>query len=124
MSKKLSPLQKAFNVAYRGLMSQGCRSMNDNGACKYRGPNGARCAIGHMLPNRLYNVSMEHTTYKTLVQNFPSVKDYLYRKFGGMINDSDMRDLQNAHDRDDISLEDGLKQFAFEKGLTVPKLSV
>lgn len=45
--------QKAFDTAVRGLAGQGWqKSFGGAGQatrCKYRGPNGLKCAVGHLL---------------------------------------------------------------------------
>ena len=42
------------------LLSQGRRSVDDiTGKCMYRSPDGTKCAIGCLIPDHLYNVSLE-----------------------------------------------------------------
>lgn len=46
--------QYYFNKMYRGLAAQGWkRSMNSLGGCDYRGKGGMKCAIGHIIPDRV-----------------------------------------------------------------------
>lgn len=48
--------------AIRAMLEQGKRSTNSEG-CMYRGPNGLKCAIGHLIPDNLYDeVDMESNT--------------------------------------------------------------
>ena len=53
--------QDAFTRAYLGLASQGFeRSLsNVTLACRYRGPNGLKCAIGWLMPDDKYDANME-----------------------------------------------------------------
>lgn len=45
--------------AIRAMLKQGKRSTNSEG-CMYRGPEGTKCAIGHLIPDELYDeVEME-----------------------------------------------------------------
>lgn len=51
--------------AIRAMLKQGKRSVDseDKIACRYRGPNGLKCAIGHLIPDDLYDeVDMESNT--------------------------------------------------------------
>lgn len=58
MSKPLSANQKTFNKAARHLLKQGKRA-KIGGFCKYRGDEGTKCAVGCLIPNRLYNPGIE-----------------------------------------------------------------
>ena len=52
--------QDAFDKVLKAIRAQGYqRSVNADGSCKYRGPNGLRCAAGHLIPNSLYKASIE-----------------------------------------------------------------
>ena len=48
--------------ATKAVVAQGCQSMGvaPNGeVCLYRGPNGAKCFIGHMIKDSQYHETME-----------------------------------------------------------------
>lgn len=50
--------QEVFDKAYLSIVAQGRRSA-DLGSCLYRGPSGAKCAVGHLLSDeqiKKYNV--------------------------------------------------------------------
>jgi hypothetical protein len=52
--------QELFDAVVDGFCAQGWRrSIDENGACVYRGPNGTKCAIGILIPNDVYSVRME-----------------------------------------------------------------
>lgn len=59
----MSPLQEVFNKATAAVIAQGVRSSNGDEAgatCLYRGPNGIKCAVGHLLSDeqmRKYEVA-------------------------------------------------------------------
>ena len=42
------------------LIKQNRPSVDSNGKCMYRGEDGTKCAIGCLIPDHLYNKSMEH----------------------------------------------------------------
>lgn len=55
--------QKFLNEAYAAIIAQGKASFIIGGAgiliCQYRGPNGLKCAIGHLIPDDGYSTIME-----------------------------------------------------------------
>jgi len=48
--------QEAYDIVRRHLLTQMKVSCSETGACKYRGPDGLKCAIGALIPDSLYNV--------------------------------------------------------------------
>lgn len=45
-------MQEAFDKACQSVIKQGCKSSEspiDGSICLYRGPNGLKCAIGHLI---------------------------------------------------------------------------
>jgi hypothetical protein len=51
--------QEIFNLVYTKLAAQGCPSVDDKGTCRYRGPNGTKCAAGHLISNENYSPEFE-----------------------------------------------------------------
>lgn len=52
--------QEFFDNAVRGLWSQGWkRSVDEKGFCRYRGPDGCRCALGWNIPDERYTEDIE-----------------------------------------------------------------
>lgn len=53
--------QALFDRAVKGLASQGFAPsyLPDNGTCAYRGEDGKRCAVGHLIPDAVYKPEME-----------------------------------------------------------------
>jgi hypothetical protein len=58
--------QKIFDKVAKHLFTQGKRAMLDptreSGQCMYRGPDGSKCAVGVLIPNKLYRKGMEMRT--------------------------------------------------------------
>jgi hypothetical protein len=50
--------QEAFDKAVRGIILQGGPSIAGVD-CLYRGPDGRKCAIGHLIPDDVYDPEME-----------------------------------------------------------------
>ena len=51
--------QEVFNKAYLAIVAQGLPSIDDKGVCLYRGLKGRKCAIGHLIPDELYDPLIE-----------------------------------------------------------------
>lgn len=45
----------------------------DGLSCLYRGPNGIKCAAGHLIPDNIYKTDFEGEVVDTLVCNHPEV---------------------------------------------------
>ena len=53
--------QEIFDVSTKALIEQGFPSYDPDygGTCYYRGPNGTKCAIGHLIPDDKYDPDFE-----------------------------------------------------------------
>lgn len=100
--------QEAFDKAVSGVIKQGSKSFTSNG-CKYRGPNGLKCAVGHLIPNDIYEPDME-TGITYLYQEYPVIQKLFKDVDLGMLTD-----LQIAHDKaDELNFTSSFKQIAWE----------
>ncbi len=81
-------MQKVFDKVAKHLLTQRCKSAV-KGDCRYRGPNGLRCAIGALIPNKLYSADLEGRNARYLpapiIKHIGAPKDFLV-------------DLQRVHD--------------------------
>ena len=96
--------------------------------CAYRGDNGAQCAIGCVIPDRLYKSSMDDeessSSIEGVLANFPNV-----RAFFGDIPMAKLGKLQTIHDNYmggqfgmfDAYMDDKLREFASENNLNYPE---
>lgn len=110
--------QQIFDAAWRGLKAQGfVRSIRPGatspGSCLYRGPGGLRCALGHVIPDGLYEESFEG-------KGAPAVVNELGGRFVKHIEFLDA--LQTRHDgaTSPADMETRLRAFAGDHGLTIP----
>lgn len=120
--------QEIFNVAYRGLASQGFRRSTNDMGCAYRGDGGRRCAIGWCISDAEYNRDFEGTSPAF---GDPKNKDFFYHRRADIrkaarISDSDAtfaRELQARHDEgtSPASLQSMLESFAKLHDLTIPE---
>lgn len=69
--------QEAFNTVLHALRKQGVPSASaDTGNCLYR-HKGRKCAAGHLIPDDLYDRSMEGKTIQSVLNAFWSVSAHL-----------------------------------------------
>lgn len=90
--------QEVFNTVAKHLFAQGKRSMKSDSVgleyCVYRAPDGCMCAVGAILPDELYNPTMdEGYGLSRLMESFHEVRDFF-----GFENKSFLTALQVAHD--------------------------
>lgn len=77
--------QQMFNIAVEGIIKQGKASMDEmNRRCKYRGIDNCKCAVGHLIPDNLYDPSMEGQTVSLIIE------ENIHIEF--------LRSLQSCHD--------------------------
>ena len=53
--------QELYDFVVAAIVKQGRPSVGDNDRCLYRGPDGLKCAAGHVIPDGVYSpVEMEN----------------------------------------------------------------
>jgi hypothetical protein len=112
--------QDAFDKVLKAIRKQKYIQSNDDskGICAYRGPDGLRCAVGHLLPSSLYRKEMEGRRAGALKRIYPEIEKYFKNVDGYLLND-----LQRAHDfslgrkGNSIDWETKMKQIAFDYSL-------
>lgn len=114
-------LQSLFNKAYRGLAKQGFKKSMRGivPTCAYRGANGTKCAIGHLIDDEAARQadSRDNSSYPRVQDLIPdSIKAVLSVELGAK--------LQECHDFCDTpkEMKANLKDFAKKYNLKVPKL--
>lgn len=122
--------QEVFDKVVTHLRTQGCQAFDPDNGCVYRGPNGTKCAVGCLIPDKEYTPQMEGQNVSAFViGKFFDVSDNLSKLIK---NHYDLLvELQRAHDdrrawfknEDGISLEIYFKTIAFKHSLiyTPPK---
>ncbi len=105
--------QEAYDTICEGLAKQKRRSADFNGYCKYRGPNGLKCAVGVLIPDDKYSVSMEGSDGSPLEEVMILAEIPLCLK-------TLLSRCQNAHDNSDTSygLRRRLRDAAVKFGVT------
>lgn len=91
--------QGLFDLIVSKVLEQGMPSADEGGYCMYRGIEGRKCAIGHLIPDDIYDSKMEGS--------FDTLKNYLKYRSDNTSNELYLilldhgvllSDLQNAHD--------------------------
>lgn len=113
--------QQVLNTVVTNLRKQGERSFDidfeGREVCLYRGPNGVKCAAGHLMPDKLYDKSWERQAICDLIH------DYTYEElFGDDVEDITLvEELQNIHDSYDVEeWEEYWKELADKWELVLP----
>lgn len=61
-------LQEAFNLTYTYFSKPGAiLAKSDHGSCEYRTDQGRKCAVGRLVPDKLYTELMEGSAWTDLV---------------------------------------------------------
>lgn len=58
--------QELFTQIVTGLKAQGYQQSQIFGKCRYRGPDGLKCAVGHCIDDELYYPAIEGTSVLSL----------------------------------------------------------
>ena len=60
--------QELFDFVVAAIVKQGRPSVGDNDRCLYRGPDGLKCAYGHVHPDSMYSENMEDCSIGELLK--------------------------------------------------------
>jgi len=85
--------QEAFDIALNGVIAQGRRSFDEyNDACVYNDKMGGRCAIKHIVENKLPGIALSEGSIASAALGYASIE----------VSDREMisffEDLQSIHD--------------------------
>jgi len=95
MSKSLE--KDLFHRGVQAIHNQKVASHQDLLGCRYRGPNGTKCAVGHLIADEHYNSSFEG---KIVVSSREIIKA-IEKSIGAKLNSHHikvLKFLQKAHD--------------------------
>ena len=84
--------QEIFDFVWTKLYEQGEQSTDDF-RCKYRTLDGLKCAVGHLIPDDLYEEAMEGHSVITINKNY-SLPSEVFNPNNICL----LQDLQFAHD--------------------------
>ena len=90
--------QEVFDKVATHLLTQNRKSINEEetgNACKYRGPNGLKCAAGILIPDDIYNSSMENVIIGAVLRKTPKLAPLM--PFTNLLNN-----LQEIHEWEEV----------------------
>jgi hypothetical protein len=101
MDETKTGMQAAFDTATAAIIKQGKRSVSYGGTCQYRGPDGMKCAVGHLMTDE--QIARHHISNSATAFSF---KIPLMQELIPGLNDQDeievarsfLAELQDAHD--------------------------
>ena len=89
------------------IIDKGVRSVDEDGDCLYRAPNGGKCGVGCLIPDELFDKQTNLRewynggTVNSLLRTYPDIEKLL-----GEENSNLLTHLQGVHD-DSKNWEDG-----------------
>lgn len=111
--------QEVFDKVATHLLTQNKKSIDEEetgNACKYRGPNGLKCAAGILIPDDVYAPCMENVVIATLLREIPELAHLL--PFASLLFD-----LQQIHDWEEVkNWKTKLQELAVSHNLSTSRL--
>jgi hypothetical protein len=105
------------------VTNDGPLSIGEDGECRYRGPNGARCAVGLLIPDDEYTSALDEG--ETIVSRVINRKNCPPSLRALAEHPKLLSSLQNAHDSAAFGNEEigaGLRRVAEIYELTIPEV--
>lgn len=94
--------QKVFDAVAQHLLEQRAKAVDDLGQCRYRAPDGRRCAIGSLVSDTAYSPLMEgRGAGHQIVVSVLEASGYAIRGPAG-VEEGFLRDLQDIHDNEPV----------------------
>jgi hypothetical protein len=113
--------QGAFDTALLHLLNQGHRSVSASGRSQLRALRGGKSAIGALIPDHLYQKSMEGKTVQQLLAAAGPEFDPLRERFSGVALPL-LNELQDLHDRTGECLPSLFREIVLADGQRVARM--
>ena len=102
MASRRENQQRVFDAVARHLLEQRAKAVDDLGQCRYRAPDGRRCAIGSLVLDAAYSPLMEgRGAGHQIVVSVLEASGYVVRGPAG-VEEGFLRDLQHIHDNESV----------------------
>lgn len=98
--------QEFFDKTVEHLVRQGQRAVGEDGHCRYRTPEGLKCAAGVHIPDDVYRPAMEGTSIGSLIDHVEDFRDQLRPLFPSR---ELAQSLQVTHDKPSNWDNDGFR---------------
>ena len=113
--------QGAFDTALLHLLNQGHRCVSASGRSLLRAPQGGKNAIGALIPDELYQKSMEGKTIQQLLAAGGPDFGPLREHFSGVALPL-LNELQDLHDRTGACLPSLFREIVLEGGPRIARM--
>jgi hypothetical protein len=113
--------QGAFDTALLHLLNQGHRSVSASGRSQLRTPRGEKSAIGALIPDGLYQKSMEGKTVQQLLAAAGPDYEPLREHFSGVTLPL-LNELQDLHDRTGACLPSLFREIVLAGGQRIARM--
>lgn len=125
MSDYQAARQDVFNRVWDHFVTKGNPRAIINQRCLYRTPDGARCAVGLLIPDEEYSPDIESRGVSRVAESCPTVAGIARSCFGGGVTGLAFLDaMQRAHDEPTMlgakDIAGALRNLAASYSLTVP----
>ena len=111
--------QEALNIAARGILEQGAYSTNKaRTSCMYRGSEGMKCAVGHLISEEDHRPIMEGkaASHYKIMDVIEGIDDKLFL----CSMQARIHDIPSIGGWDEDKFRERVKEFALENGLKNP----
>lgn len=106
-------LQELFDTAANHLLEQMSTSEDERQTCRYRGPEGMKCAVGALIPDSAYIPEIENCDLTSLFSRFRDVLEESGINPDSLETEQLLSELQEVHDMyDPIYWSNALRQVA------------
>jgi hypothetical protein len=86
--------QEIFDFIVGKLIEQGSPSIDKGISCLYRGPNGLKCAIGHIMPDESHSLGLEGKSVDGVANHLKLIiREDVHKQLRGFLSE-----LQCIHD--------------------------
>jgi len=113
--------QEALEIAYNQYVKQGGQSVNDNGYCVYRSPDGKKCAVGALISDEDYEPVFDYVNSESrtsFIDNYE--KDYkVFVELADQLGGNFLENLQYLHDAEALTNKDKVLHRLGDYGINV-----
>ncbi len=113
--------QQAFDSALLHLLNQGHPCVSSSGRVQLRSLRGGKSAIGALLPDRLYDTSMEGKTVQQLLTASGREYDVLREHFAA-VTPQLLNELQELHDRTKACMPSLFREIVIDGGRHIAQM--
>ena len=89
--------QQIFDFVVKFLVKQGGPALDSQGDCVYKTSDGKKCAIGCLIPDKVYSPVFEGKSIESLLGTFKAFESVKLTQFA-LENEEFLVALQNTHD--------------------------